>query len=88
MCAQDTAFSIFLAIENAGRGDLMMPILRSFQNLLQTEFWHAVCAKRQRVRCRIRLTSDMYAQDTSLCRKALSKIRRKVSDLTPIWRVT
>ena len=66
----------------------MMPILRSFQNPLQTEFWHAVCAKRQRVRCRIRLTSDLYAQDTALCRKALSKIRRNLGDLTPILGVT
>ena len=31
--------------------------------------------------------SDMYAQDTGLRRKALSKIRRKLADFTPILRV-
>ena len=30
---------------------------------------------------------DMYAQDTGLRRKALSKIRRKLGDFTPILRV-
>ena len=29
-------WSIFIAIENAGPGDLMIPILRSFQNPLQS----------------------------------------------------
>ena len=64
-----------------------LPILRVVQNALQTDFGHAVCARIYSVRYTARLMSDMYAQDTALRRKALSKIRRKLGDFTPNLRV-
>jgi hypothetical protein len=65
----------------------MYPILRVVQNALQADFRHDVCAIRQSVRYRTRSMPDMYAQDTGLRRKALSKIRRKLGDFTPNLRV-